>query len=99
MQPDPSRTSYYVSDALYHALIADFADWQRDERAIADPAIRDQFRMLIEREARLLDQLRYEEWLCRRTLAESATSEAERSEHAARARELRDGFAPLTRPT
>jgi 3-phenylpropionate/cinnamic acid dioxygenase small subunit len=63
MQPDPSRTSYYVSDALYRALIADFADWQRDERAIADLGVRDQFRMLIEREARLLDQLRYEEWL------------------------------------
>jgi 3-phenylpropionate/cinnamic acid dioxygenase small subunit len=63
MQPDPSRTSYYVSDALYRALIADFSDWQRDDRAIADPAIRDLFRMLLEREARLLDQLRYEEWL------------------------------------
>jgi 3-phenylpropionate/cinnamic acid dioxygenase small subunit len=63
MQPDPSRTSHYVSDALYRALIADFSDWQRDHQAIADPAIRDQFRMLIEREARLLDQLRYEEWL------------------------------------
>ena len=63
MQPDPSRTSYYVSDALYRALIADFADWQRDDRAIADLGVRDQFRMLLEREARLLDQLRYEEWL------------------------------------
>jgi benzoate/toluate 1,2-dioxygenase beta subunit len=63
MQPDPSRTSYYVNDALYRALIANFADWQRDDRAVADPAERDLFRRLIEREARLLDQLRYEEWL------------------------------------
>jgi 3-phenylpropionate/cinnamic acid dioxygenase small subunit len=63
MQPDPSRTSYYVGDALYRELIANFTDWQRDERAVADAAIRDQFRVLLEREARLLDQLRYEEWL------------------------------------
>ena len=60
---DPSRSSYYVSDALYRELIENFSDWQKDERAIADPAIRDQFRMLLEREARLLDQLRYEDWL------------------------------------
>jgi benzoate/toluate 1,2-dioxygenase beta subunit len=60
---DPSRSSYYVSDALYRELIENFSDWQTDERAIADPAIRDQFRMLLEREARLLDQLRYEDWL------------------------------------
>jgi 3-phenylpropionate/cinnamic acid dioxygenase small subunit len=63
MQPDPSRTSHYVTDALYRALIANFSDWQRDELAVADPAERDHFRMLLEREARLLDQLRYEDWL------------------------------------
>jgi benzoate/toluate 1,2-dioxygenase beta subunit len=65
MQPasDPSRTSHYVSDALYRELIANFSDWQRDERTVADPAVRDFFRMLLEREARLLDQLRYEDWL------------------------------------
>jgi benzoate/toluate 1,2-dioxygenase beta subunit len=62
-QADPSRSSYYVTDELYRALIAGFADWQRDERAVADPGVRDGFRMLIEREARLLDQLRYEDWL------------------------------------
>jgi 3-phenylpropionate/cinnamic acid dioxygenase small subunit len=61
--PDPSRTSHYVSDALYRDLIANFSDWQRDERAVADPAVRDFFRSLLEREARLLDQLRYEDWL------------------------------------
>jgi benzoate/toluate 1,2-dioxygenase beta subunit len=60
---DPSRSSYYVSDALYRELIENFSDWQNDERAITDLAIRDQFRMLLEREARLLDQLRYEDWL------------------------------------
>ena len=61
--PDPSRSSYYVTDAFYRALIANFTDWQRDELAIGDPPEREQMRMLLEREARLLDQLRYEEWL------------------------------------
>ena len=60
---DPSRSSYYVSDALYRRLIEGFADWQRDELAVADPAVRDQFRQLLEREARLLDQLRFDEWM------------------------------------
>ncbi len=62
-QRDPSRSSYYVTDALYAAVIAAFTDWQHDERAVADLAERDRFRMLLEREARLLDQLRYEDWL------------------------------------
>jgi benzoate/toluate 1,2-dioxygenase beta subunit len=60
---DPSRSSYYISDEFYRVLIANFTDWQRDERAVADPAERETFRMLLEREARLLDQLRYEDWL------------------------------------
>jgi 3-phenylpropionate/cinnamic acid dioxygenase small subunit len=60
---DPSRSSYYVNDALYRELIENFSSWQDDARAISDPAIRDEFRLLIEREARLLDQLRYEDWL------------------------------------
>jgi len=61
--PNPSRSSYYVNDALYRALIANFSGWQDDSRAIADPAARDEFRRLLEREARLLDQLRYDDWL------------------------------------
>ena len=61
--PDPSRSSHYVTDAFYRDLIANFTDWQRDERAVDDPAERDRFRRLLEREARLLDQLRYEDWL------------------------------------
>jgi benzoate/toluate 1,2-dioxygenase beta subunit len=61
--PDPSRHSYYVSDAFYRELIANFTGWQDDARAIADPAERDRFRMLLEREARLLDQLSYDDWL------------------------------------
>ena len=60
---DPSRSSYYVSDALYRELIANFSDWQDDARAVTDVAVRDEFRRLLEREARLLDQLRYDDWL------------------------------------
>jgi 3-phenylpropionate/cinnamic acid dioxygenase small subunit len=60
---DPSRSSYYVNDTLYRELIANFTGWQDDARAIADAAVRDAFRRLLEREARLLDQLRYDDWL------------------------------------
>jgi benzoate/toluate 1,2-dioxygenase beta subunit len=60
---DPALTSYYVTNAFYQDLIASFADWQRDELAIVDPAERDRCRLLLEREARLLDQLRFDEWL------------------------------------
>ena len=60
---DPSRSSYYVNDALYRDLIANFSDWQDDARAVTDVAVRDEFRRLLEREARLLDQLRYDDWL------------------------------------
>ena len=61
--PDPSRSSYYISDTLYRELIADFTDWQDDAQAVTDVAVRDEFRRLVEREARLLDQLRYDDWL------------------------------------
>jgi len=60
---DPSRSSYYVNDALYRELIADFTGWQDDARAVTDIAERDGFCRLLEREARLLDQLRYDDWL------------------------------------
>jgi benzoate/toluate 1,2-dioxygenase beta subunit len=65
MQPahDPSRSSYYVTDAFYRDLVEGFSDWQRDDLAVSDPAERDRFRALIEREARLLDELRFDEWL------------------------------------
>ena len=61
--PDPSRSSYYVNDTLYRELIADFTEWQDDAQAVADAVVRDEFRRLLEREARLLDQLRYDDWL------------------------------------
>ena len=61
--PDPSRSSYYVNDTLYRELIADFTEWQDDAQAVTDAVVRDEFRRLLEREARLLDQLRYDDWL------------------------------------
>src|SRR5262245_51727056 len=60
---DPSLTSHYITDTYYRDLIAAFTNWQRDELTIADPAERDALRALIEREARLLDQLRFDDWL------------------------------------
>jgi 3-phenylpropionate/cinnamic acid dioxygenase small subunit len=60
---NPSRSSHYVNDALYRELVTHFSDWQDDARAVTDAAIRDEFRQLLEREARHLDQLRYEDWL------------------------------------
>ncbi len=61
--PDPSRSSYYVTDALYRELIENFSNWQDDARAVTDVSARDEFRQLLEREARFLDQLRYDDWL------------------------------------
>ncbi len=58
---DPARSSHYINDAFYRKLIESFVDWRRDE--VEDPAVRDHFRILLEREARLLDQLRFDEWL------------------------------------
>ena len=60
---DPSVSSYYVNESFYQRLVDNFTDWQREELEIREPAVRDQFRMLVEREARLLDQLRFDEWL------------------------------------
>ena len=53
----------HVDDAYYDRLVAAFADWQRPELEIVDVAVREQCRALLEREARLLDQGRYEDWL------------------------------------
>ena len=51
----------YVDAAFYDELVRTFSDWPEGE--IADPATREQCRMLVHREARLLDQGRFEEWL------------------------------------
>ncbi len=60
---DPSISSYYVNDAFYQNLVENFSDWQREHLAVEDAVERDRFRLLLEREARLLDQLRFDEWL------------------------------------
>jgi 3-phenylpropionate/cinnamic acid dioxygenase small subunit len=60
---NPSRVSYYVTNEYYLELIADFTDWQDDAFSVVDPVERDLARRLLEREARLLDRLLYEEWL------------------------------------
>jgi 3-phenylpropionate/cinnamic acid dioxygenase small subunit len=60
---DPSLTSYYVNNSFYQELVESFSNWQRDDLLIGDPGIRDSFRALLEREARLLDELRFDDWL------------------------------------
>jgi 3-phenylpropionate/cinnamic acid dioxygenase small subunit len=60
---DPKRSSYYIGDDFYADLVRAFADWQAPAREIADPAVRDSCRRLVEREARYLDQRRFDEWL------------------------------------
>jgi 3-phenylpropionate/cinnamic acid dioxygenase small subunit len=51
----------YVDEAFYDALVRAFSAWPESE--IADAATREQCRMLLHREARLLDQGRLEDWL------------------------------------
>lgn len=63
MTDDPSKTSFYIDDAFYRDLKAAFTDWTADEREVSDSALRDRCRMLLEREARLLEQNRLEDWI------------------------------------
>jgi benzoate/toluate 1,2-dioxygenase beta subunit len=51
----------YVDAAFYGELVRTFSGWPEGE--ISDPATREQCRMLLHREARLLDQGRFEDWL------------------------------------
>ena len=53
----------YVDDRFYADIVAAFTDWQRPELELTDVATRDECRRLLEREARLLDEARFEEWL------------------------------------
>jgi 3-phenylpropionate/cinnamic acid dioxygenase small subunit len=53
----------YVDQRFYDDLVAAFSSWDIEDNAVSDAKVRDQCRMLLEREARLLDQARYDEWL------------------------------------
>ena len=60
---DPSRSSFYIDDDFYRDLVDGFTDWQTDTAEITDPAHRDACRSLLEREARCLDDCRFDDWL------------------------------------
>jgi benzoate/toluate 1,2-dioxygenase beta subunit len=51
----------YVDEAFYEELVRGFSAWPEDEST--DPVLRGQCRALLHREARLLDQGRFEDWL------------------------------------
>jgi 3-phenylpropionate/cinnamic acid dioxygenase small subunit len=53
----------YVDDAFYSGLAAGFADWQREDRRILEPALLESVRAALFLEARLLDEGRFEDWL------------------------------------
>jgi 3-phenylpropionate/cinnamic acid dioxygenase small subunit len=53
----------YVNDAFYEKLARDFSGWQDDANLRADPGLLAECTALIQREARLLDQQRFDEWL------------------------------------
>lgn len=61
--PDPSLSSYYVSNDFYAALVGDFTDWRTPDREITDVGMRDSARRILEREARYLDEDRLRDWL------------------------------------
>jgi 3-phenylpropionate/cinnamic acid dioxygenase small subunit len=61
--PDPSRSSHYVGDAFYAGLIDAYSGWQRDDAEIEDSAVRDSCRRFLDREARMLDGGRNDDWL------------------------------------
>ena len=63
MTSDPALTSHYVNDEFYAALTDAFSDWQSESAEITDAARRDEFRRLLDREARLLEQDRHADWL------------------------------------
>jgi benzoate/toluate 1,2-dioxygenase beta subunit len=51
----------YVDEAFYDELVRGFSAWP--DSPVADGGTRERCRMLLEREARLLDQGRFEDWL------------------------------------
>ena len=61
--PNAAPAGSDLDESFYTALVEGFADWQRDEASEDNPQLRDTCRQLLEREARLLDQRRFEDWL------------------------------------
>jgi 3-phenylpropionate/cinnamic acid dioxygenase small subunit len=61
--PNAAPAGSDLDESFYAALVEGFADWQRDEASEDNPQLRDDCRRLLEREARLLDQRRFEDWL------------------------------------
>lgn len=60
---DMVRLGSYVNETFYRSLVEDFAGCQLEGSPCADLAERDCFRMLLEREARLLDERNFDAWL------------------------------------
>ncbi len=60
---EPSSSSYYVDDAFYQDLVDSFAQLDEDNPEIAERNLRDACTAFLSREARLLDQGRFEAWL------------------------------------
>ncbi len=53
----------HIDDRYYDRLVTWFSDWGTSLREVADPALRDACARLLAREARLLDETRYDQWL------------------------------------
>lgn len=63
MEHNPSRTSYYVSNEFYQSLVDSYTNWQIDEAEITDLRLRDTCRMLLAKEAQLLERNLLNDWL------------------------------------
>lgn len=61
-QHDTSFYSYYIDENYYAMLLQELRDWER-EGPLADAAASAEAKALLIREARLLDEGRFEEWL------------------------------------
>ncbi|NMM46538.1 aromatic-ring-hydroxylating dioxygenase subunit beta [Rhodospirillaceae bacterium KN72] len=60
---DPSTSSYYVTDAFYEGLMRDFDSWDDDALRIDEGPNHVRASAMLKREARYLDQGRYQDWL------------------------------------
>ncbi|MBT3991347.1 MAG: aromatic-ring-hydroxylating dioxygenase subunit beta [Rhodospirillaceae bacterium] len=63
MNHDPSKTSHYIGNQYYADLVQNYSDWQGDDNEISDPILRESCRRFLEKEARLLESDRHDDWL------------------------------------